>query len=212
MRRIVIVGAGGHGRVVADAVMDLQSANVCFLDDLYPGLTQVDGHSVIGSADALRQRDAWGDDDGFVVAIGSAQKRLALVEQVRVSGLRLVSVVHPRATVSRKAELGAGSMILAGACVNIGARLGLGVIVNTGATVDHDCILEDGVHICPGAHLGGDVRVGRASWVGIGASVKHGVQIGRDVLIGAGAAVVSNIESGAKAVGVPARVVRVDNH
>ncbi len=204
--RLFVLGAGGHGRVVADAAEDARVwSEVRFLDDRYPRLDAVDGWPVDGRlSDAVSVLRA---DDAAVVAIGDPVVRMATLQALIDRNQPLGTVVHPSATRSRRAVLGGGTVLLAGGRVNVGAKLGLGVIVNTGATVDHDCTLGDGVHVAPGAHLGGDVTVGRLSWVGIGATVRHGITLGDQVMIGAGAAVVSDIPSGSLAVGVPARIV-----
>lgn len=203
--RLLIVGAGGHARVVADAAEVRGSwSAIAFLDDRFPELRASGAWPVLGT---LNDFDALGTTHAeLVVAIGAAVPRMRIMDALERQERRLASVVHPRATVSRHAALGSGVMILAGACINPGARLGRGVIVNTGATVDHDCDLDEGVHIAPGAHLSGNVRVGKNTWIGVGACVRQGITIGDDVMIGAGAAVVKDIPSGSTAVGVPARL------
>jgi sugar O-acyltransferase (sialic acid O-acetyltransferase NeuD family) len=203
--RLLIVGAGGHARVVADAAEECGAwSSIGFLDDRFPELRASGPWTVVG---ALAQLDVLATaHDELVVAIGDAKARMRIIEQLVTQGRRLATIVHPRATVSRHAVVGAGTMILAGACINPGARLGRGVIVNTGATIDHDCDLGQGVHIAPGAHLSGDVRVGENTWIGVGSCVRQGITIGDHVMIGAGAAVVSDIPSQSTAVGVPARV------
>jgi sugar O-acyltransferase (sialic acid O-acetyltransferase NeuD family) len=200
----VILGAGGHGRVVADAA---EAAGlwreIVFLDDRFPELRTSGDWAVVGTSADLAALSS--DTDEFICAIGAAKVRITLQARLRSEGRRIANVVHPRATVSKRARLGFGIVVFAGACVNVGAVLHDAVIINTGATVDHDCDLAEGVHICPGAHLAGDVSVGRESWIGIGASVRQGVSIGDFVTIGAGAAVVSNVPASSLAVGVPAR-------
>lgn len=206
MRRLAILGASGHGRVIADAALAAGWEAVAFYDDGWPGVSASGPWQVVGRTADLR-RDA-AQLDGAVVGIGDNVTRLVKLRELLAGGALLVSVVHPDAVVSTRAEVGLGSVLLGGAVVNPFARLGRGCIVNSGASVDHDCQLADGVHVSPGAHLGGGVRVGEASWIGIGASVIQGVSIGAGATVGAGAAVVDDVADGATVVGVPARPVR----
>lgn len=202
MRSLAILGAGGHGRVVADCAEAAGWSGITVFDDL-PGALPRGPWPVVGTGSDLIGRLS--DFEGAVVAIGDNATRLDWHRRLAALGGRLTSIVHPRATVSSYARLGVGTVVFAAAAINIGANLGQAVIVNTGATVDHDGDLADGVHISPGANLAGGVRVGEASWVGIGASVREGVTIGKRVRIGAGAVVVKSIEDGLTVVGNPAR-------
>lgn len=204
--QILVLGAGGHGKVVADCALSCGLVVTGFLDDaVRPGI-EVLGIPVIGALSELpRLRTAAGT---VVVAIGDGATRVSLIDLARSIGLRTPALVHPSATVSRFASIDEGTVVLAQAAINAGAHVGRGVIVNTAATVDHDCMVGDGVHVCPGAHLAGSVRIGRFSWIGIGSSVKQGTVIGSNAIIGAGAAVVANVADGATAAGVPARPVR----
>jgi len=201
MSTLLVLGAGGHGRVVADAATTMGTwSRVCFVDDR---ATNVPGFELVGtSADLERLLSSF---KALVVGIGDARTRLQLLERAAGLGFELPVIVHRSAAVSTQASLGPGSVVFAQSAVNPGAQLGRGCIVNTGATVDHDCRFEDGVHACPGAHLAGNVLVGERTWIGVGACVKQGVRIGSDVMIGAGAAVVADVTSGQTVVGVPAR-------
>ncbi len=192
MNRLIIIGAGGHGSVVADA----SAVPSVFIDE------NESMEGVIGKPSELHSIIT--DDDGVVVAIGDNRTRLAKLDAID----QLTTVVHNNAIVSDSATLGDGTVVFAGAIINVNVKIGVGCIVNTGATVDHDCELGDGVHISPGANLGGNVRVGDCSWIGIGACVKHGVTIGNNVIVGAGAAVVQDVPDNVTVVGVPAKEIR----
>lgn len=205
MTRLAILGASGHGKVVADAAIAAGWDEVVFFDDAWPKLGKVGPWSVLGATAEL-SRDR-GQFDGAIVAIGNNSIRLAKIGQLEVAGISLISILHPASTVSRYADIGVGSVVFACGVVNAFARLGKGCIVNTGATIDHDCVLADGVHASPGAHVGGLVEVGAATWIGIGACIRQCVSIGENVVIGAGAAVIGDIESGKCVVGVPARSI-----
>jgi sugar O-acyltransferase (sialic acid O-acetyltransferase NeuD family) len=203
MRRLALLGAGGHGKVVADSALCAGWQEVVFYDDAWPGVQSCGPWPVAGNSEQLLLDMA--GFDGVVVTIGSNAVRLDKQRWLQQVGAALVSVVHPAACVSRYATIGLGSVVMAGAVLNIDVKLGQACIINTGATVDHDDQLADGVHLSPGAHLGGGATVGECSWIGLGASVREGVSIGRNVRIGAGAAVVASAADDVTLVGVPAR-------
>lgn len=201
--RLLVVGAGGHGRVVADAARAGGAFDeIAFVDEKHPRLAATALGPVLGTQAAAPDlvRQGW----AYVVALGEAALRERVLEGLSALAAP-VTIVHPSAAIGANAAIGPGAMILAQTAVNTGSRLGRSVIVNTGATVDHDCQIGDFAHICPGAHLAGNVSVGRASWVGIGAAVRQGVRIGAGVTVGAGAAVVHDLADGVTAAGVPAR-------
>ena len=200
---VLIIGAGGHGKVVADAALRSGRTIVGFLDDRADQISMIIGIPVLGPVASL---DARGNQfSQVIVAVGDAHKRMELIERLLGLGLKIPVIVDPSAVISRFATLAAGTVVLAQAAVNAGARIGMGVIVNTGATVDHDSVLGDGVHICPGVHLGGNVVVQRTSWIGVGSSVRQGICVGTNVTVGAGSVVVSDVADGEMVMGVPAK-------
>ena len=208
MRRLAILGASGHGRVVADIASLIGWEEIVFFDDGFPGLSQSGPWPVRGSSAELRESHS--EFAGVVVAIGLCRARLERHRQLREAGAPLVSIVHPAASVSARAVLGIGGVLMAGAVVNIGATLGEACIVNSGATVDHDCVIGDGVHIAPGAHISGTVVIGDRTWIGVGATVRNDIAIGADVMVGAGAVVVKPVPDGVTVVGSPARPYKHD--
>ena len=201
--RLAILGASGHGKVVADTALQAGWQEVVFFDDAWPVLTQNGAWSVVGDSARLIERLA--EFDGVSVGIGNNRIRLAKARELMAAGAAMPNIVHPSAVVSPLATLGAGCVIFAGAVIQVDSRLGQACIVNTNASVDHDCQLADGVHICPGTAVAGLVTIGEGSWIGIGASIKQLVQVGSDVTVGAGAAVVTDIADGQSVVGVPAK-------
>lgn len=206
MKPLVVVGAGGHGKVVADTAREMAIWDeIVFVDSLYPELDYCGQWKVVAcEMDSLDNVYAKAD---FVVAVGNNTVRIRLFEEASSLGFNPVRVIHPFTYVSPGANIGLGVVVFAGAVINIGCNIGEVCIVNTGATIDHDCDIDIGVHISPGVNLAGGVTVGARSWIGIGASVKQLTSIGYDVLVGAGAAVVSNITNGKTVVGVPAKEI-----
>ena len=206
--RLIIWGASGHARVVADIIrVNHQYKLAGFVDDTPAAPDRFLDHTVYHDPEALEAvRD--GGATNLVVAVGDCRARMRLAEAAVKRGFTLISAIHPRAVVSSDASIGDGTVVAAGAVVNPGCSIGENVIVNTGATVDHDCRIGDGVHISPGVHLGGSVTVGRATWVGIGAIVKDHMAIGEGAMIGAGSVVLSDIPDGVIAWGVPAKSMR----
>jgi len=204
MKRLAILGASGHGKVVAD-LAEVCGWEVVFYDDAFPGVSCNGVWPVEGrTEDLLQQAPRFA---GFIVAIGHNRTRLEKQALLQQAGLSPATLVHPRASVSQHAIMGPGSVVFAGVVVNAFARVGEGCILNTLCSVDHDCQLGAGVHVSPGANLAGGVQVGDASWIGIGASVRQLVRIGADVIVGAGAAVVGTVPDNVTVVGVPARIM-----
>ncbi len=191
MKRLALLGASGHGKVVADIALASGWDEVTFFDDAWPERSQNGPWPVVGHGAMLMA--TLNEFQGVVVSIGDCAVRWSKHLELRAAGGAIVTVVHPTATISRYAALGAGSVVMAGAVVNVDSHIGQAAIINTGATIDHDCWLADGVHICPGAHLSGNVRVGHRSTVGVGVSIKQGITIVNQVIIGAGGLVVHNV-------------------
>ena len=206
MRTLALLGASGHGKVVADAAMELGWQAVVFFDDAWPDVSANGQWLIAGNTAALLKR--LNEFDGVLVAIGNCAVRWEKHQMLKALGARLTNVIHPRAWVSTFAQVGAGSVVMGGAVVNVDAVIGEACIVNTGSTVDHDCALANAVHVSPGAHLSGNVMVGAGSWVGVGAVVRQGMVIGAGVTVGAGAVVVAPVADGLTVIGNPARKMR----
>lgn len=203
IRKLAIIGAGGHGRVVGDAAAESGLwDDIVFFDDTIPKITQNGDWKVIGTTDDFVRRKS--EFSGVIVAIGDNRSRLEKQTYLEASGCTIATIIHPKSVISRYASIGKGTVVFAGAIINPYVTIGLGVIVNTGATIDHDCQIQMGAHISPGAHISGGVKVGRETWIGVGASVKNKIEIGDNIVVGAGAVVVSHLRSQGTYVGVPA--------
>ena len=203
MTCLAVLGASGHGKVVAETAELCGWKSVVFFDDAYPSKRCCSDSIIKGDSSSLLESLA--NYDAVVVAIGDNQIRMKKLNELASRDARLTTLIHPRACVSRTAEIGEGSVIFAGVVVNADVKVGRGSILNTSCSVGHDCVLGIGTHIAPGARLAGGVRVGNFSWVGIGASIIQLIEIGERVVVGAGAVVIDDVQNGLTVVGVPAR-------
>ncbi len=204
--RCLILGAGGHARVLIDALRRGDSLEGYALLDADPQRwnTSMMDVPIIGGDEYLTRLEA----AHFIVGVGSTgstDMRRDLFERALVAGWEPEAVIHDRALVADGVEVGDGAQILAGAIVNAGVELGRDVIVNTGAIVEHDCKIGDHVHIATGVRLAGGVRVGSGAHIGIGAVVRQNQTIGEGAIVGAGAVVVSDVAPRTTVFGVPAR-------
>ena len=197
MKKIVIIGASGHGKVAADIALKCGYTDIVFLDDNI-SIKNCGRHSVVGSND--RVEDINGD---VIVAIGNSAARRRIQESIEEE--RLAVLIHPDAVVAEDVTIGSGTVVMAGTVINPGSMIGRGCSINTCASVDHDCKLGDYVHVAVGAHLAGSVEVGDETWIGAGATVSNNIEICGRCMIGAGAVVVKDIEEAATYLGVPAR-------
>ena len=202
MPGLLILGAGGHGKVVAEtALMEKKWGNIAFLDD-NEELRDVIGIPVIGRFnDFILFKDKY---KYAFVAIGNNKLRMEWIERLSKAGFTIPTIIHPFSYVSEISNIGEGTIIMAGAVVHVNAVIGKGCIINTSSSVDHDCILEDGVHISPGAHIGGSVSIGKYTWVCIGSYIANNIKIGRNVIVAAGAAVIKDVPDNVMVAGVPA--------
>jgi sugar O-acyltransferase (sialic acid O-acetyltransferase NeuD family) len=204
---LLVLGSGGHGKVVADVGRSMGLRLAGFVDDDPARVgARIWGLEVISWDRLLAERERLGE---VVVAlgIGSNEARERGHARLRAAGLPVATLIHPKAAVASSARLGEGTVVMANASVNPDAEVGAGAIVNTGAVVEHDCRLGDYAHLSPNAALGGAATVGRRSHLGLGAVALPGVKVGADVRAGAGAAIHRDVADGLTVVGVPARPI-----
>jgi sugar O-acyltransferase (sialic acid O-acetyltransferase NeuD family) len=212
-RRIFVYGGGGHGKVVADILISRgESEFAGFVDDreeLWGA--RVIGLPVLGDGQWLR-REALNSRIAVALGVGASQSRQLLAERCSRWGIEILTLLHPAATVSQTAQLGRGTVVMAGAIINPDARVGVGVIVNSRAVVEHDVEIGDYAHVAPRATMGGASHLGAFSHLGLGAVVLQCVYIGSRTMVGAGAVVVKNLPDQVVAIGVPARIHRQLGH
>ena len=203
--RIVVVGAGGHAKVVLESLASSGVHDIVGLTDPDQSKwgTLLGGYPVLGGDDVLPTLRSEGVD-GAIIALGENRLRARLFERAIAFGFKMVNAMHPHSWVSPSAQIGDGVAVMAGAVINANAQIGDNVIINTGATVDHDCCIGNHAHIAPGCHLGGNVQVGVGTLVGIGSSVIPDKRIGQWSIVGAGAVVVRDLPDNCVAIGVPA--------
>ena len=202
MKQLVIIGASGHGKVVADIAKKNGYEQIVFLDDR-DSLPQCGPYAVAGKCSDFTDYDC-----DIVVAIGNPVIREKFLLALEINGKRIPTLVHPNASIGESVQIGKGTVIVAGAVVNPGAVIGKGCIINTCASVDHDCVLADYVHVAVGAHVAGTVSIGERTWIGAGTTVSNNVSICADCMIGAGAVVVKDIFEKGTYIGVPARMMK----
>lgn len=201
MKRLVIIGASGHGRVVADIAQKTNNYNeIIFLDD--GEIAESMGLTVVGK---VANVDKYLHDADIFVAIGNCKIRSEFIERLLAKGASIPTLIHPSAIIGAFVEIDVGTVIMAGAVINPCTKIGKGVIINTCSSVDHDCVIGDYCHIAVGGHVAGTVSLGDNVWLGAGATIKNNVSICADCIIGAGAAVVKDIMEGGVYIGVPAK-------
>ena len=194
---IYLYGASGHAKVVLEIAEEL-SLSIGGLVDLNPEIKELLGYQVTTKMPDL-------SNNQFFISIGSNLIRKKITQSLQV---KFVTLIHPKCNLSRRIDIGDGTVIMAGVSVNSSVKIGNQVILNTNSSIDHDCIIEDYVHISPNVALAGNVQIGEGSHVGIGASVIQGIKIGKWSTIGAGAVIIKDVPDYAIIVGNPGRIIK----
>jgi len=207
-RILTILGAGGHGRVVADSAVRMGRWNfIQFFDDNVTNSAASTNFRIAGTISEALNATPNSEQDVFV-GLGNNCKRIELQTELEALGWSIATIVDPSAVISDSAILGPGTIVMPGTVVNNGAIISAGCILNTRSSIDHDCHLGAGVHVSPGATLAGGVELGPHCWVGSGATIIPNVTIGEGTIVGAGAVVINDITDNATCAGVPAKVIR----
>lgn len=206
----MILGCGGHGRVVLDILSNVGMCEIVGFVDSDPQFVgrRIDGIEVLGQPDDLPEiREKYNVDCG-IVAIGNNGIRRAMADRLELLGYGLINAIHPSANLARNVTLGRNIVIAAGALVCAHCQIGDSVILNTGCIVDHESLIGTATHICPGARLAGRVTVESGAFVGIGATVLQSTRVGYEAVVGAGAVVIKDVAAMSTVVGVPAREIK----
>ena len=204
---VIVYGASGHGKVVADILQARGIQVEGFVDDDILKAGEVLGLKILGDGKWLVEQAA-SRPVAVALGIGDNFARRVVLERCIAAGARLLTPVHPSATIARSAILSPGAVVMAQAVINADAVIGRGAIINTGAIVEHDCRVGDFAHLSPKTAIGGQAQVGDFSWLGIGSVVIHGVNVGAGSIVGAGATVVRDIGNWVVAIGTPAHILR----
>lgn len=201
---LLIIGAGGHGKVVADIALKMNKwKNIFFLDDeKKESLMRI---KVIGKSEEVIN---YIENHDVIVAIGNNEIREEIQTKLEKLNATIPVLVHPGAYIGEEVVIGSGTVIMAGAVINPSTKIGKGCIINTGATVDHDNVIDDFVHISPGSHLAGYVRVAKGTWIGIGSCISNNICISKRCVIGAGSVVIKDIHESGTYVGVPVKKIK----
>ena len=204
-RKVVIIGAGGHAKVIADIIIKSGDEVVGFLDDnIEKDTIVIDNYKVIGKTeDCLKLKE--NKELYFIIAIGNNFTRKDIAEKYN---LNYYTAIHPTAVIGMQVQIEEGTVIMANTCINTNTKIGKHCIINTGAIDEHDNIIDDYVHISPNATLCGTVIVGEGTHIGAGSVIKNNITITNNCIIGAGAIVVKNIEESGIYVGIPAKLIK----
>lgn len=205
-RQLLVIGAGGHGKVCADIAIKMKKwERIFFLDDK-EGIKECMGFPVIDKVSAAL---CYKENTDYFVAIGDNVVREQIQEKLECEGASVAILLHPDAVIGLSVKIGKGSTVMAGAVINSASQIGKGCIVNTGSSIDHDNVIEDYVHISPGVRLAGDVKIGKGSFIGVGSTVSNHITICGGCQTGAGTVVIKNIEKKGIYIGIPAQMLGV---
>jgi sugar O-acyltransferase (sialic acid O-acetyltransferase NeuD family) len=211
---IVIIGAGGHGKVVLDILRHDRRINIVgFIDDNRHSHGQlIDGVPVLGDTGMLEKLVTAHHITGAIVAVGDNQARSKIFSRLKDMGIKIENAIHPGAIIARDVTFGEGVVVASGVKINTGTKIGNDVIINTGVIIDHDIVIEDHVHLSPGVKISGGVNIKRYSHIGLGVTIFSRINIGENVTIGGGAVVLEDIPDNVTAVGLPAKIIKHKEH
>lgn len=197
--KLIIIGAGGHGKVVANIAMLNGYKEIYFLDD-DTSKNYIGKYQIIGTTKDINR---YKNEYDFFIAIGNNQIRKKISMLLLDNNIKPVSLIHPSAVIDDTVQIGYGVVVMANAVINADTMIGNNVIINTASSIDHDCIINDYVHISPGVHIAGNVHIGEKSWLCIGSTIINNITVGADIIVGAGSVVIQNILESGIYVGIP---------
>lgn len=204
-KKLIIVGASGHGKVVADVAIKMnQWQEIVFIDN-NESLTQSLGLDVVGTTDDAFKYKLEAD---FFVAVGKNQVRKKIQEKLISGGCNVVSLIHPQAIIGLDVQIGIGTVVMAGVVINSSSRIGVGCIINTSSSIDHDNNIGNYVHISPGVRTAGTVEIGDLTWLGIGSAVSNNLNISSECIVGASSLVNKSIIEPGTYIGIPVKRVK----
>lgn len=211
MKDIVIIGAGGHAKVILDILLKRkellnEKINILgFLDDNFKNLDkkEIFGFPILGNISLIEKLK---EESYFVIAIGDNLTRKKISQKYQT--IKLLNIIHPSSIIGINVQIGKGTVVMANTTINSFTIIKENVIINTGAIIEHDNVIESYVHISPGVILCGGVKVEENSWIGAGSIIKPNIKIGKNVIIGAGTVVIGDIEDNCTVVGNPAKVIK----
>ncbi|KGM97332.1 acetyltransferase [Clostridium botulinum] len=210
MDKIILIGAGGHCKVIIDIIKSTRDFKIVGITDASTHEEQILGIPIIGNDDILEDLYYQGIKNAFVCigALNNISVRDKIYYKLKKIGFEIPKLIHRDAIVSPYSKISNGTCVMAGAIINAGAIIGENCIINTGSIIEHDCFIDRNTHISPGASLAGGCKVGYNSHIGIGSTVIQGTEIGDNVIIGAGTVVLHDIEDNVTAVGVPSKTIK----
>lgn len=202
--KIIIIGASGHGKVVADIAKLNGYKEILFLDD--DSSKKKNGKYTV--AGTTKDIESYAKEYDFIVGIGNNSIRKRITNELLESGITQTVLIHPSAVIDETVSIGKGTVVMAGTVINADSTIGNSCIINTAVTIDHDCVIKDYVHVSPGVHIAGSVKVEDESWLGIGSTVINNINISSKCIVGAEGLVNKDIEESGTYVGVPVKKIR----
>lgn len=202
---LIIIGASGHGKVVAEiAELSNKYEQIYFMDD-YSEDKMFHGYQNLGPTTGL---DKYKNSADVFVAIGDNRIRAEKLQDFVNNGFSIATLIHPKAVISRTVKIGIGTVIMAGAIINASTKIGIGCIINTKASIDHDCRLDDFIHISPGATITGTVSLGNNVWIGAGTVLRNNIEISSNIIVGANSTVLNSLHKEGIYYGTPANIMK----
>lgn len=209
-KKIVLIGGGGHCKVVISILKKLVNFEIAGIVDNYKADSFISGIKIIGTDDDLKDIYKSGVHNALIT-VGSTKdnaKRYSLFNMAKKIGYKFSVIISPEAIADESVKIGEGTVVMPGSIINIDSSIGKNCIINTGAIIEHDCKIGDHCHIAPGVHISGSVEVEKLSFIGVGATIIQGIKIGKNVTIGAGSVIIKDIPDNVIALGNPAKIVK----